>query len=169
MKLLKSSILIIIGWAFLSSCGTLNKANSKLVVGSWKYEKITGFKSSASEISELEKSQSSSGISEAIEMKKMIKEPSTTNDLSAMLAKFPEMITALEFKSDHTARVVTKKTTINGTWKLNGKGLIIKITSMDPKKVTPIEIRHIDLNSLEIIDPFSGCSIGNSVLLFKKD
>jgi hypothetical protein len=175
MKILKSSLIILLGLALLSSCGTVNHVNGKLIVGSWKFDKVMAYIPSSSEAAESlykpsaageqTKSGSSTSISEALEIKKMIKESMINNDPSVLVTRFPEMITAIEFKADKTAHVTSRKTSIKGIWKINKTGTKIKITASDTKKITQIEIRDVGFTSLEIVDPLSE---GNFILLFKK-
>jgi len=165
MKILKSSLIILLGLALLSSCDTVNHVNGKLIVGSWKFDKVmayTPFSSEAAEslytpsaAGEQTKSGSSTSISEALEIKKKIKESVINNDPSVLVTRFPEMITAIEFKADNTAHVTSRKTSIKGTWKMNGKGDKIKLSIQDASSPMILTLVKINSKTMEIVDHFS--------------
>jgi hypothetical protein len=173
MKIFKSSLITIIGLFLFSSCGTINRVNEKFILGSWKFDKVVTYNPSSSEhtssssetADKQTKALSPSNISDSYEVIKLIKESIVNKDISALADRFPEMITAIEFKSDKTAHVTTRKISINGTWKINRTGTKIKIKASDTKKTTQIEIKDVGFTSLEIVDPLPN---GSFVLLFKK-
>lgn len=166
MKILKSPLMVLLGLVLLSSCGTVNRVNGKFIIGSWKFDKVVTYAPSSSGAADKQtKSAPLSNISESMEVIKLIKESIINNDISALAARFPKMITAIEFKGDKTAHVTSWKTSIDGTWKINRTGTIIKIKAGDTKKITRIEIRDVGFTSLEIADPLSE---GNFILLYKK-
>ena len=152
MKIFISRLLIITGLVLLFSCGTVEPINRKLIVGSWKFDKVVTYTPHSTEAG-------------AIEAKKIIKESVSNNDYSALGTAFPEMIIALDFRGDKTVLVTTHKTSFNGTWKINKTGEMIKVTAGEPKKITQIELKNVDNKSLEIVDPLSE---GNLGLLFRK-
>ena len=156
MKIFKLTLFVIFVLALLSSCGTVNNLNGKLIVGSWKNVKVLG------------STATSSDVSEAIEIKKMIQGSSGSNDPSVFQARFPEMIMAIQFKGDNTVQIISGKTTVKGNWKINKPGTIISVTGPDKKVITRIDLKRVDATSMEITDPFAAGSNGNLILLFKK-
>ena len=173
MKIFKLPLLTLLGLALLSSCGTVNHINGKLIVGSWKFEKAV-FQTSAEDAEALltqhkaeeqTKSVSSPDISNIPEIRQPVKEPLPDNSISPLSAKFPDMITAIEFKEDKTVNLTSRKIISSGTWNMNNPGTKINITVSDTKKITRLELRKIDSTSLEISNP---ATTENVILLFKK-
>ncbi|MEI6456175.1 MAG: hypothetical protein WCO93_07790 [bacterium] len=175
MNILKSLFAALVGLSLLTSCGTVNHVNGTIILGSWKFVKVVTYIPSSTEAaqtlnmaSSLEnetKSSSSETNKESIEIKQLIKKSVWENDYSALFARFPELITAIEFKGDKTATVTSQQSTTTGTWKIDKTGTKIKIKAADTKRITPIEIRNVDFTLLEIYDPLAE---GNFILQFKK-
>ena len=173
MKIFKIQLFTLFCLALLSSCGTVNHINGKLIVGSWKFEKAVDQTSAEDaealltqhKAEEQTKSVSSPDISNVPEIIPPVKEPPPDNSISPFSARFPDMITAIEFNADKTVNLTSRKTTSSGTWNMNNPGTKINITVSDTKKITRLELRKVDSTSLEISNP---ATTENLYLLYRK-
>jgi len=175
MKILKSLFFVLPGLILLASCGTVNHVNGTIILGSWKLEKVLAFTPSSSQpdqsllsagvADDKSKSTSQGSPTETSEIRQLIKKSFWENDYSALFARFPGLITTIEFKGDKTAAVTSQQSTTTGTWKIDKTGTKIKIKASDTKRITPIEIRKVDFTLLEINDPLAE---GNFILQFRK-
>ena len=173
MKIFKLQLLTLLSLVLLSSCGTVNHVNGKLVVGSWKLEKAVAqnpseeaeFQLAQRKAEEQTKSVSPSEISFIPEKTPLVKEPAADKSVSLLSDRFPDMIMAIEFKEDKTANLTCQKTISSGTWSMNKTGTKINITVSDTKKITRLELRKVDSTSLEISNP---ATAENLYLLYRK-
>jgi hypothetical protein len=162
MKLFKLiSVSILISGLF-SSCATVNHVNGKIIIGSWKLNKVVSYSpasqdanaalSAFSTADDESKSSGNKDISEAMEIKKMVKESFKDSNYSALLSRFPGLITAVAFRQDNTGSVTTPKEQINGTWKINRTGTKITLKEPETKKVIKLELRTVEFTKLELIN-----------------
>jgi hypothetical protein len=160
MKFIKPAFLIIVMWAFLSSCGPVNKVNGTIILGSWKFDKVKLFTPSSTEaasglnaMGDASKSSSSKEGSEAAQIKRMAKESVANNDIAPILEKFPDLYTVVEFRQDKTATLTTKNKTANGTWKINRAGTKVTFRETATKQTVPLVLNSVDFTFLEITNP----------------
>lgn len=164
MKLIKPVLLLLIGCAFLSSCGTVNTVNRTIILGSWKFEKVKYFTpasaaaasamSNASSVGDQSKPGSSKEITDAIEIKNLAKESVAQNNISSLVARFPDLVTAVEFRSDNTATLTSTNKIMNGTWKIDRSGTKVTFKEMETRKVTKLVLARVAFTDLEIVNTF---------------
>jgi hypothetical protein len=174
MKIIKPVFFLVIGCALLSSCGTVNTVNKTIILGSWKFEKVKSFTPASSEVNaalngpssigDQSKSGSSKEFSEAADIKKMAKESVAENNISSLVARFPDLITAVEFRSDNTATLTSSNKVMNGTWKIDRSGTKVTFKEAETKKVTKLVLTSVAFTDLEINNAFPE---GTFTLIYK--
>ena len=185
MRIFKTVLYFFLGLALMSSCSLIKKItgpsnNEKLIVGSWKGDKLLSF-SPASPASQdylnatnpqeepaafmTEDSITKRTTKRAQVHLQSVEEAARAGNLSTFYAFLPDFKSSMEFKSDKTALLTSQKNTISGTWKMNAKGTKVTIICNEKKSKIILDLNKIDSLSMEAADYFPE---GKILMLYKK-
>jgi hypothetical protein len=137
-------IIFIIGITFLGSCSVSN-VNQKLILGSWKYEKMGPYISGGSGATGDTVSEGQS----LIELKNRYKDAGKEQ----MRELNETMYTGLIFKEDKTVSIMLRKGQIHGVWKMNSRGDKITVKDTATSKKYILHIVTIDSLQLKTENP----------------
>jgi hypothetical protein len=162
MKTYRFILSTIIGIAFFSSC-TVSHVNENLILGKWKNGKLKSFivdKKFAGDTAYTTSNKLRLGLDSAnllanekaslLEFKQSTR---TERDVKPTGGP-PNIKTEMTFKKDKTVSILLKKGSIEGTWKMNGKGNKVIIMESATKKKSTINIANIDLANLVIYEKY---------------
>jgi len=173
MKTYRFIFLAIIGISFFSSC-TVSHVNENLIIGDWKMGKIQSFivdKKLAGDTVYTASNKLRLGLDSAnisvnekaslLEFKQGFKAKGNSKPVSVLT----DMKNEMNFKPDKTVTILLKSGSLNGTWKMNGKGNKIVVKDALTKKKSTINIFDLDLSKLIICEQLP---TGNLTILYKK-
>ena len=183
MRIFKTALYFFLGLGFFSSCSTSShvNVNEKLIVGTWKGEKLLKYTSSSPASQEYlnaanpQEEPEEYMAEDSLSKRKMnrppvhlqsVEEAALAGNLSTFSVFMPDFKNTMEFKADKTATLTSPKSTFTGTWKINGKGNKVTFIPGDKKNKIILGLNKIDSVSMEAADYLPQ---GTVLMLYKKN